>query len=111
VKPTGDDILTPTLVANANFGCNCTVGAHAQAPPCPCVEDLDFNDPPSKEADWSLAASDLGQRTDTALNGVHENRWRTRLRQVTVASGTHRAHPLVWKTRAGEGNNRHLRSL
>lgn len=35
VKPAGDDILTPAVVANPNFGCNFTVGAHALAPPCP----------------------------------------------------------------------------
>jgi hypothetical protein len=35
VKPAGDDILTPAVVANPNFGCNFTVGAHALAPACP----------------------------------------------------------------------------
>jgi hypothetical protein len=34
VKPAGDDILTPAVVANPNFGCNFTVGAHALAPAC-----------------------------------------------------------------------------
>jgi len=34
VKPAGDDILTPTTVANANFGCNFTEGPHALAPVC-----------------------------------------------------------------------------
>jgi hypothetical protein len=34
VKPAGDDILTPAVVANPNFGCNFTVGAHAFAPVC-----------------------------------------------------------------------------
>ena len=35
VKPGGDDILTPATVANPNFGCAYTVGAHAAAPACP----------------------------------------------------------------------------
>ena len=35
VKPAGDDILTPAVVANPNFGCNFTVGAHFAAPACP----------------------------------------------------------------------------
>lgn len=35
VKPAGDDILTPAVVADPNFGCNFTVGAHPLAPPCP----------------------------------------------------------------------------
>jgi hypothetical protein len=35
VKPAGDDILTPAVVADPNFGCNFTVGAHALAPACP----------------------------------------------------------------------------
>ncbi len=35
VKPAGDDILTPATVANPNFGCTFTVGAHALAPACP----------------------------------------------------------------------------
>ena len=35
VKPAGDDILTPAKVADPNFGCNFTVGAHFQAPACP----------------------------------------------------------------------------
>jgi hypothetical protein len=35
VKPAGDDILTPAVVANPNFGCTFTVGAHALAPACP----------------------------------------------------------------------------
>ena len=34
VKPAGDDILTPATVADPNFGCNFTVGAHALAPAC-----------------------------------------------------------------------------
>ena len=34
VKPAGDDILDPAIVANPNFGCNFTVGAHALAPAC-----------------------------------------------------------------------------
>jgi hypothetical protein len=34
VKPAGDDILTPAVVANPNFGCNFTVGAHELAPAC-----------------------------------------------------------------------------
>jgi len=34
VKPAGDAILTPAVVANANFGCNFTVGAHPFAPAC-----------------------------------------------------------------------------
>ncbi len=34
VKPAGDDILAPAVVANPNFGCNFTVGAHALAPVC-----------------------------------------------------------------------------
>ena len=34
VKPAGDDILTPAVVANPNFGCNFTVGAHLLAPAC-----------------------------------------------------------------------------
>jgi hypothetical protein len=34
VKPSGDDILTPAVVANPNFGCNFTVGPHAFAPVC-----------------------------------------------------------------------------
>ena len=35
VKPAGDDILTPAVVANPNFGCNFTVGAaHTLAPAC-----------------------------------------------------------------------------
>jgi hypothetical protein len=35
VKPAGDDILTPAVVADPNFGCNFTVPGHALAPPCP----------------------------------------------------------------------------
>jgi len=35
VKPLGDDILTPAVVANPNFGCAFTQGAHALAPACP----------------------------------------------------------------------------
>ena len=36
VKPAGDDILTPAVVANPNFGCAFTQGpAHAFAPACP----------------------------------------------------------------------------
>ena len=35
VKPGGDDILTPAVVASPNFGCSHTVGAHALAPACP----------------------------------------------------------------------------
>jgi len=34
VKPAGDDILTPSVVANPNFGCNFTSGSHAFAPAC-----------------------------------------------------------------------------
>jgi len=34
VKPAGDDILTPATVANPNFGCQFTQGAHALAPVC-----------------------------------------------------------------------------
>jgi hypothetical protein len=34
VKPAGDDILNPTAVANPNFGCQFTNGAHALAPVC-----------------------------------------------------------------------------
>jgi hypothetical protein len=34
VKPAGDDILTPAVVANPNFGCAFTEGAHALAPAC-----------------------------------------------------------------------------
>ena len=34
VKPDGDDILTPSVVANPNFGCNFTVGPHLLAPAC-----------------------------------------------------------------------------
>jgi hypothetical protein len=34
VKPAGDDILDPAVVANPNFGCNFTVGPHALAPAC-----------------------------------------------------------------------------
>ena len=35
VKPAGDDILSPAAVANPNFGCQFTQGAHALAPACP----------------------------------------------------------------------------
>ena len=35
VKPAGDDILTPAVVANPSFGCAFTQGAHALAPACP----------------------------------------------------------------------------
>ena len=35
VKPAGDDILTPAMVANPNFGCKFTVGSHVLAPACP----------------------------------------------------------------------------
>jgi hypothetical protein len=35
VKPVGDDILTPAVVANPNFGCAFTRGSHALAPACP----------------------------------------------------------------------------
>lgn len=35
VKPAGDDILTPAMVADPNFGCKFTVGSHALAPACP----------------------------------------------------------------------------
>jgi len=35
VKPAGDDILTPAVVADPDFGCTFTVGAHALAPACP----------------------------------------------------------------------------
>ena len=34
VKPAGDDILNPTAVANPNFGCQFTSGAHALNPVC-----------------------------------------------------------------------------
>jgi hypothetical protein len=34
VKPGGDDILTPSVVANPNFGCTYTQGTHAFAPAC-----------------------------------------------------------------------------
>jgi hypothetical protein len=34
VKPAGDDILNPTAVANPNFGCQFTNGAHALNPVC-----------------------------------------------------------------------------
>ena len=34
-KPAGDDILTPSVVANPNFGCTFTVGTHPLAPVCP----------------------------------------------------------------------------
>ena len=34
VKPAGDDILTPATVADPNFGCQFTQGAHALAPVC-----------------------------------------------------------------------------
>ena len=34
VKPAGDDVLTPAVVADPDFGCNFTVGAHALAPAC-----------------------------------------------------------------------------
>jgi hypothetical protein len=34
VKPAGDDILTPAVVANPNFGCAFTEGPHALAPAC-----------------------------------------------------------------------------
>ena len=34
VKPVGDDILTPAVVANPNFGCAFTRGSHALAPAC-----------------------------------------------------------------------------
>ncbi len=35
VKPAGDDILTPAVVADPNFGCNFTVGPHPLAPTVP----------------------------------------------------------------------------
>jgi hypothetical protein len=35
VKPGGDNILTPAVVANPNFGCAFTQGTHAFAPACP----------------------------------------------------------------------------
>jgi hypothetical protein len=35
VKPAGDDILAPAVVANQNFGCNFSVPGHALAPACP----------------------------------------------------------------------------
>ena len=35
VKPGGDEILAPAVVATPTFGCNYTVGAHALAPACP----------------------------------------------------------------------------
>lgn len=35
VKPAGDDILTPAVVADPNFGCAFTQGTHALAPACP----------------------------------------------------------------------------
>jgi hypothetical protein len=34
-KPAGDDILTPAVVANPNFGCQFSVPGHALAPACP----------------------------------------------------------------------------
>jgi len=34
VKPAGDNILTPAVVANPNFGCAFTRGSHALAPVC-----------------------------------------------------------------------------
>jgi hypothetical protein len=34
VKPAGDDILTPAVVANPNFGCNFTVGTHEPTLAC-----------------------------------------------------------------------------
>jgi hypothetical protein len=35
VKPAGDDILTPSNVANPNFGCQFTVPGHAGYSACP----------------------------------------------------------------------------
>jgi fermentation-respiration switch protein FrsA (DUF1100 family) len=35
VKPAGDDILTPTAVADPNFGCKFSVPGHAGFPACP----------------------------------------------------------------------------
>ena len=35
VKPAGDDILTPAVVADPDFGCDLHRGAHALAPMCP----------------------------------------------------------------------------
>jgi hypothetical protein len=35
VKPAGDDILTPSAVAAATFGCNFTLETHPYAAPCP----------------------------------------------------------------------------
>jgi hypothetical protein len=35
VKPAGDDILTPAVVANPNFGCQFSVPGHPLAPACP----------------------------------------------------------------------------
>jgi pimeloyl-ACP methyl ester carboxylesterase len=35
VKPTGDDILTPTAVADPKFGCKFSVPGHAGFPACP----------------------------------------------------------------------------
>jgi hypothetical protein len=34
-KPAGDDVIDPTEVANPNFGCNFTQGAHILGVPCP----------------------------------------------------------------------------
>ncbi len=35
VTPAGDDILTPSVVSNPNFGCSFTQGPHLLAPACP----------------------------------------------------------------------------
>jgi hypothetical protein len=35
VKPAGDDVIDPAEVANPNFGCNFTNGAHPFGTPCP----------------------------------------------------------------------------
>ena len=35
VKPAGDDILTPSVVAKPNFGCTFSSPGHPLAPPCP----------------------------------------------------------------------------
>ena len=34
VKPAGDDVLTPAVVASPSYGCAFSVAGHAGYPPC-----------------------------------------------------------------------------
>jgi hypothetical protein len=41
VKPDGDDVLDPDVVADSDFGCNFTIGLHPCIPPFFCVPECE----------------------------------------------------------------------